>query len=61
MIQTNQSQYNSDREAAKSSVLSSKKLDKYEYLTGEDFWYKTWMIEQTKFEYSPLGIKGLKT
>ena len=37
MIQTKQSQYNSDREAAKSSVLSSKKLDKYEYLTGEDF------------------------
>ena len=37
MIQTNQSQYNSDREASKSSVLSSKKLDKYEYLTGEYF------------------------
>ena len=29
-------QYNSDREATKNSALSSKQLDKYKYLTGED-------------------------
>ena len=28
--------YNLDREAAKISALSSKNLEKYEYLTGED-------------------------
>ena len=29
-------QYNIDREAAKTSTLSSGKIHKYEYLTGED-------------------------
>ena len=29
-------QYDINREAAKISVLSSGKIDKYEYLTGED-------------------------
>ena len=29
-------QYNFNREAAKKSVLSSGKIDKYEYLTGEE-------------------------
>ena len=36
-------------------------MDKYEYLTGEDLGLKPSTIEQTKFEYSPLGkylIKG---
>ena len=44
-----------DREAAKISVLLSKELDKYEYLSGEDLWYKPGIVEQAKFEYSPLG------
>ena len=30
-------------------------MDKYEYLTGEDLGLKPSTIEQTKFEYSPLG------
>ena len=30
-------------------------MDKYEYLTGEDLALKPSTIEQTKFEYSPLG------
>ena len=47
-------QYDLDREAAKIFVLSSKELDKYEYLTGEDLEYKPRGIEQAKFEYSPL-------
>ena len=47
--------YNLDRKAAKISALSSKNLDKYEYLTGEDLGLKPRSIEQTKFEYSPLG------
>ena len=50
-------QYDINREAAKISALSSGKLDKYEYLTGEDILSSTQqqIIEQTKFTYSPLG------
>ena len=35
-IKSNQTQYDLHREAAKISALSSKELDKYEYLTEED-------------------------
>ena len=47
-------QYNINREAAK---ISSGKLHKYEYLTGEDILPSTQqqIIEQTEFTYSPLG------
>ena len=50
-------QYNINREAAKISALSSGKLHKYEYLTGEDILPSTQqqVKEQTKFTYSPLG------
>ena len=50
-------QYNINREAAKISALSSGKLHKYEYLTGEDILpsNQQQIIEQTKFAYSPLG------
>ena len=50
-------QYNINREAEKISALSSGKLHKHEYLTGEDILPSTQqqMIEQTKFTYSPLG------
>ena len=50
-------QYNINREAAKISVLSSGKLNKYEYLTGEDILpsIQQQIIDQTKFTYSPLG------
>ena len=50
-------QYNINREAAKISVLSSGKLHKYKYLTGEDILPSTQqqIIEQTKFKDSPLG------
>ena len=61
-IKANQAQYNLDWEAAKISALSSKELDKYGYLTGEDLGYKP-VVEKVKFEYSPLGealSKGLK-
>ena len=51
----NEAQYDLDRKAAKISGLSSNNLDKYEYLTGEDLGLKPSAIEQTKFEYSPLG------
>ena len=54
-IKQNELQYDLDREAAKISALSSKNLDKYELLTGEDSGLKPSTIEQTKFEYSPLG------
>ena len=54
-IKANQAQYDLDRKAAKISALSSKELDKYEYLIGEDLGYKPGVVAQAKFEYSPLG------
>ena len=51
----NESQCHFDREAAKISALSSKNLNKYELLTGEDLGLKPSTVEQAKFEYSPLG------
>ena len=50
-------QYDINREAAKISALSSGKLHKYKYLTGEDILpsNQQQIIEQTKFTYSPLG------
>ena len=60
MTLTDEAQYDLGQEAAKISALSSKKLDKYEYLTGEDLGYKPGVVEQTKFEYSPL-VEALNT
>ena len=55
-IKQNEAQYDLDRGAAKISALSSKNLDKYEYLTGEDLGLKPSTVEKAKFEYSPLGM-----
>ena len=48
---------NINREAAKISALSSGKIDKYEYLTGEEILpsNQSRIIEQAKFTYSPPG------
>ena len=54
-IRSNQAQYDLDRQNVKISALSSGKLDKYEYLTVEDFGYKPDPVQKAKFEYSPLG------
>ena len=50
-------QYGVNREAAKLSALSLGKIDKYEYLTGEEIspFNKQQIIEQAKFTYSVLG------
>ena len=50
-------QYDINREAAKITALSSGKIDKYEYLTGEEILpsNQQQIIEQAKFTYSPLG------
>ena len=61
-------QYDINREAAKISALSSNKIGKYEYLTGEKILpsNQKHIIEQGKFTYSPLGkafkkqIKSIK-
>ena len=53
-IKANQAQYDLDTLAAKISALSSGELRKYEYFTGEDLGYKPSVIEQAKFDYSPL-------
>ena len=46
-----------NRETAKISALSSGKIDKYEYLTGEEILPSNQqeIIEQAKFTYLPLG------
>ena len=50
-------QHDINREAAKILSLSSRKIDKYEYLTGEEILPpdQRRVIEQAKFTYSPLG------
>ena len=59
-------QYDVNREAAKISALSSGKIDKYEYLIGEEILSSNQqrIIQQAKFTYFPLGKaleKQLKT
>ena len=51
----NEAQCEIERKADKISALSYNNLDKYEHLTGEDLGLKSSTIEQTRFEYSPLG------
>ena len=50
-------QYNINTEAAKISKLSSCKIDKYEYFTGEEILpsNQRQIIEQAKFTFSSLG------
>ena len=49
--------YDINREAAKISALSSRKVDKYDTLTGGEILPpdRRRVIEQVKFTYSPLG------
>ena len=49
-------QYNINREAAEISALSSGKIHRYEYLTGEDILSSNQkqIIEKAKFTYPPL-------
>ena len=50
-------QYDFNREAAKISALSSGKIEKYEYLTGEEILPPSQerLIEQAKLKYYLLG------
>ena len=54
-IKANQAQHNLDSLTAKISALSSRELRKYYYLTGDDLRYRPSALEQTRFDYSPLG------
>ena len=54
-IKLDKTQHDLDRQAAKISALSSGELEKYEYLTGENLGYKPGVVQEAKFEYSPLG------
>ena len=56
-IKNEKLQYDINREAAKISTLLSGKIDKYEYLTGEELLPtdQSRIIEQARFIYSPLG------
>ena len=50
-------QYDINTEAVKISVLSSGKINNYEYLTGEEIWpsNQKQIIELAKLTYYPLG------
>ena len=50
-------QYDINRETVKISALSSGKIDKHEYLTGEEILpsNQQQVIEEAKFTYSTLG------
>ena len=52
-IKQNLADYDLYRQNAKISALSSRKLDKYEYLTGENLGYEPDSVQKAKFEYSP--------
>ena len=56
-IRNEKLQYDINSEAAKISPLSSGKIHKYEYLTGEDILPSNQqkIIEQARLTYSPLG------
>ena len=56
-IRDEQLQYDINREAAKMSALSSRKIHKYEYFTCEEILLSDQkrVIEQAKFTCSPLG------
>ena len=54
-IKANNAQYDLDRMNAEISAYSSGDLPKYEYLTKKYLGYKPDVLEQAKFEYSPLG------
>ena len=51
-IRANKAQYVHYHEE---KYLHYHKLDKYEYLSGEDLGYKLDVVSKAKFEYSPLG------
>ena len=53
----NEKQYDINKEAGKTLELSSGKVGKYEYLTGEEIFpsYQSEMIEKPAFTYSDLG------
>ena len=62
-LKQNETPYDLDRNAAKISALPSGKLDRDEFLTGEDLNYKPSTAEIAKFDYSPSSEyfnKGLK-
>ena len=50
-------QYDINRETVKTLVLSSGKIEKYEFLTGEEIlpYNQRQIKEKSKFPYSPLG------
>ena len=54
-IESNVNQYKADRMNAKISAISSDDLNKYEFLTKKDLKYKPNALDNTRFQFSPLG------
>ena len=63
MIRDKKLQYDFNKEIRKISALSSGKINKYEYLKGEQILPsdQSRIIEQATFTYSPLGTTLEKT
>ena len=56
-IKSSKAQYDLGREAAKIPLLSFQDLlEKYEYLTSEDFGLTPSVFDKAKFEYSLFGM-----
>ena len=60
-IKAKQAQYHLGKETTTISTLASGKLEKCEHSTGQDLGYKPGVVEQAKFEYSPLVESFNKT
>ena len=58
-IKQNKAQFDSDRQTAKISALSSGSVSKYEFITGKVVLPKNYLLEKTTtmkiFQYSPLS------
>ena len=54
-IKSNVNQCKVDRINAEISAFSSGDLNKYEFLTRKDLKYKPNALDNTKFQFSPLG------
>ena len=61
-IRDEKPQYNVNRKEQKISTLLSDKIDKNDYLTGEEIllFHHIRILEQAKFTYSPLGKAAKK-
>ena len=59
-IEQNKAQYNLDRQTAKSSVLSSGNVSKYEFLTGKDILPEKDLLEKAVKIFGKISIFSVR-